>query len=206
MGASLAGIADGDTLHAVVDDRPERVRWPRDARSAIVLARAHPAAEPLLDRWDCGPGRTPGNRLLAETAASLVHWLKRRYRIAAILLPYQIVDGGVFAKDAAVLAGLGVIGRNNLVVTPAYGPRVRLVVVLTATRLVPTSPVAAFTPCDRCPAPCLDACPQGALAGDRYDRRRCMRQMACDEAHPVTDQTGGIQYCRACELACPVGG
>ena len=46
--------------------------------------------------------------------------------INALSLPYQIEFGGTFLKDSAVLAGLGVIGKHNLLVTPEFGSDLRL--------------------------------------------------------------------------------
>ena len=77
--------------------------------------------------------------------------------------------------------------------------------------------------------PCLQACPQQAFAktiynrldygldtlpgrSGTYDRFSCNRQMASDESDggAVTiegRETAGrlVKYCRACELACPMG-
>jgi len=72
-------------------------------------------------------------------------------------LPYHIENGGIYLKDAAVLAGLGTIGRNNLLITPEFGPRVRLRALLAGVDLPPTGP-AGFDPCEGCPAPCLTDC------------------------------------------------
>ena len=205
LGASLAGIAYGATLRTSPSHRDGKARWPADARSAVVLALAHPPDNPLLDRWDNNPGHTPGNRALIRTSAALVRWLNQQHGIMARSMPYQVVHGGIFVKDAAVMAGLGTIGRNNLLVTPDFGPRIRLRVVLTTTRLVPTGPRTDFHPCDTCPAPCLSVCPQAAFDSGAYTKRCCMRQIAADESIVAADTRGGIQYCRACELACPVG-
>lgn len=204
-GASLAGIADADALRASPSHRSRPVRWPPDARSVIVLALAHPPEERPLDCWDGGPGGTPGNRRLIRCAAALVRWLKQRHGIDARTMPYQIGAGGVFLKDAAVMAGLGVMGRNNLVVTPAFGPRIRLRVVLTTARLTPTEPLDDFTPCEGCAAFCRHACPQGAFRSGSYDQRCCLCQMWRDESGARSNESGGITYCRLCELACPVG-
>jgi epoxyqueuosine reductase len=205
LGASLAGIAYGATLRTSPSHRGGKARWPPDARSAVVLALAHQPDDPLLDRWDNNPGHSPGNRALIRTSTALVRWLKQQHGIMARSMPYQVVQGGIFVKDAAVMAGLGTIGRNNLFITPDFGPCIRLRVVLTTARLVPSGPRADFHPCDTCPAPCLTVCPQAAFDSGTYDRSRCMRQMAADENAAAAGVRSGIQYCRACELACPVG-
>ncbi|HDI60899.1 MAG TPA: epoxyqueuosine reductase [Desulfobacteraceae bacterium] len=205
LGASLAGIADADALGASPSHRAQPVRWPPGARSAIVLALAHPPQQLQLDCWDGQPGGTPGNRRLIRSASALVRWLRQRHGTAVRIMPYQIEQGGVFLKDAAVLAGLGVMGRNNLVVTPEFGPRIRLRVILATAPLAPTGPLADFSPCEGCPEFCRRACPQDAFRSGRYDQRCCLCQMWGDENGATSNEDGSISYCRICEMACPVG-
>ena len=123
LGASAAGIADVAALrtspshHAVT-----AVRWPPDAASVVVLALEHSPDEPVMDWWDHRTGGTPGNRRLITIGTALVRWLNHEHAIIGRGVPYPIAKGGFFVKDAAVLAGLGVIGRNNLLITPCLRP------------------------------------------------------------------------------------
>ena len=128
--------------------------------------------------------------------------------ICAEPLEYQPTDQGTFLKDAAVLAGMGVIGKNNLLITPEYGPRVRLKALALEIELPPTERRADFEPCSSCAMPCRKICPQAAFASNRYDRPRCEIQMRIDESTPLTSADANgyrVSYCRGCELACPVG-
>lgn len=71
---------------------------------------------------------------------------------------------GLFSqRHAAVMAGLGEFGLNNLVVTPEYGPRMRFNSVITAAELKP-SPLLSEKVClgEGCSI-CLKNCP-GALS------------------------------------------
>jgi epoxyqueuosine reductase len=70
--------------------------------------------------------------------------------------------GGIFLKDAAVLVGLGCIGRNNLLLTPELGSKVRLLAMLLEAELAPTGPID-FYPCEGCEEFCRKACPQNAF-------------------------------------------
>jgi epoxyqueuosine reductase len=164
-----------------------------------------------LDWWDGQKGGTPGNRRLITAGNRLQRWLRREQGIMARVLPYQLNSGGIFLKDAAVLAGLGTVGRNNLLVTPRYGPRVRLRGLMVEAKLRATGP-RQFEPCSGCAAPCREACPEDALSRGGYERADCERRMSADlsarlpaflPAAPAPVEV--VRYCRACELACPIG-
>lgn len=157
-------------------------------------------------------GGTPGDRRLINIAEDLTELLKDKFSIISELLPYGIDRGGIFLKDAAVLSGMGTIGENNLLITAEYGPCLRLRALILDTELVATGPTY-FSPCDACDMPCWQACPQRAFSHGSYIRVKCMNQMKLDEAKKelfqdsVTEEPpkAPIKYCRACELACPLG-
>ncbi|MGI5817604.1 MAG: 4Fe-4S binding protein [Armatimonadota bacterium] len=69
---------------------------------------------------------------------------------------------------AAHAAGLGEIGRSKMLLTPQFGPRQMLTLILTDAELEPDAPFAGSV-CDDCGA-CADACPAGALDASG---RRC---------------------------------
>jgi epoxyqueuosine reductase len=212
FGASLAGMVSITALerapsYATCGLVPRLA----GAGSLLVLALVHKHSQPQLDWWDDRKGGTPGNRRMEETAINLARWLGRKMRVEAHLLPYHMERGGVFLKDAAVLAGLGIIGRNNLLVTPDYGPRIRLRAMLVEVEVDPPE-TPDFDPCARCCVPCTRACPREAFAQASYHRPSCAAQMKHDEANkirvPGVEEAAGqllcVPYCRACELACPV--
>jgi len=220
LGAHSAGLADlTDLLNAPsyqgpgqgVNDRtrPGLFERPAPAGSILVLALAHPGDQPRLDWWDGRQG-TQGNRILIDISKNIKTWLTEELNIRAALLPYQAENGGLYLKDAAVLAGLGVIGANNLLITPKYGPRVRLRA-LFLDRPFPTPGPIDFSPCLSCPAPCLAACPQKAFRTGGYALASCDIRMAWDCAHPLYSEDADepdrpvVGYCRACELVCPAG-
>ncbi len=209
--------------------KPGEVTWPEDAKSAIIIAVEHPEEKPELDWWKSGHnGGTPGNRTLISISAQLSMWLEEEKGIKTTPLPYHIEHGGILLKDTAVMAGLGCIGKNNMLVTPEFGPRVRLRAMLSDEVLPDTAPID-FDPCEDCDMLCIKACPQEAFKNKvyskkefgldqlpartgTYSRHLCNKQMQLDmdNCEEITveaqDEPGKlVRYCRACEWACPVG-
>ncbi len=216
LGASMAGIASVERLmespsHAIlrklgtkidglysIPEIPDfrQIDWPAKAKSALVIAVSHPQGQPELD-WFDARATTPGNRELVRIIRELSAWVEETFAIKTHKKPYFVEKGGIYLKDAAVLAGLGCLANNNLLLTPAYGPRVRLRAMLLEAELTPTGPID-FDPCDGCEEFCRKACPQSAfetrvhssdeigmtsLPGrdGHFSRARCMFQMDYDD-------------------------
>ena len=223
-GAALAGIARIADLknapsYAAYDKNPfypeyEGVEWKEEHKSVLVWGLPHPASEPVLDWWSLKvKGFTPGNRELAAQSKRLRVWMNEELKIGAISLPYQIEYGGAFLKDSAVLAGLGVIGKNNLLVTPQFGPRLRLRGIFMEAELEPTGPLSGFDPCATCDRPCHRACPKDAFGSGKFERALCKQEQDQRDVDfevldgsimGIDEPTNVTAYCRACELACPV--
>jgi len=213
FGASLGGHADiapvpGSPSYGIYGN----ARWSADGRSVLVIALVHPRSEAALDWWDGKQGGSPGNRRLISIADRLAEWVKEEFNIKAQLLPYHVGKGDIFLKDAAVLAGLGAVGANNLLITPEYGPCIRLRALYLDAKLEPTGPID-FSPCNSCDMRCKEACPQKAFTQGSYSRDLCMRQMNIDEANRVIlenevgedSPSAYVRYCRDCEMVCPIG-
>jgi epoxyqueuosine reductase len=219
FGADLAGVASVEELklspsYNQYERKPyydffeSLPPWPEAAPTVLIFAVRHPRSLPELDWWDPTPGGTPGNRELIKIQRRIKKWLASDLSIGSVSLPYKLEKGGIFLKDSAVLSGVGVIGKNNLLLTEAYGAQIRLRGMFLEIDLEP-SPRLDFAPCDDCDMPCFAACPQDAFRSGLYDRDLCQIQMRINEEnvspHPDDPETEHVRYCRACELACPVG-
>lgn len=112
-------------------------------------------------------------------------------------------------KFAAVNAGLGWIGKNDVVITRRYGPRVRLSAILI------DAPFAYGQPKTRSECPenctlCVDICPCKALKNRLWtidsqraeiiDYRRCNRMRSA-----YIPRLGRKSACGLCLAACPFG-
>lgn len=112
-------------------------------------------------------------------------------------------------RMAATRAGLGWIGKNSCLVTPAYGARVRLVTILTDMPLYVNDPVTESS-CNDCRI-CADACPVGALAGNinwvpGLEREALVEPALC--SHHMKKQyqhIGRGAVCGICFRVCPWG-
>jgi epoxyqueuosine reductase len=233
LGASLAGLARIEDLkasnsYAIYSQKPfyetydrnspnyfkfKGVKWHEAHKSVLVWALSHPASQPVLDWWSMKvPGFTPGNGVMRLQSKKLRIWLEEELGIKAYSLPYQIEFGGAFLKDSAHLAGLGVIGKNNLLVTPEYGTRVRLRGMFIEAELAPTGPLD-FDPCHGCDRPCHRVCPRDAFRSGVYERSLCKLEndkrdadweMIDGSIMGIDEPSEVVKPCRYCELACPV--
>jgi epoxyqueuosine reductase QueG len=95
---------------------------------------------------------------------------------ASQIVDWKIQKGHLSHKHIARAAGLGWIGRNNLLVNEKFGSRIRLVTVLTDLPLVADSP--SIKDCSSC-RDCLSVCPAGAIKEkqEEFDHLRCYEQL-----------------------------
>jgi len=100
-------------------------------------------------------------------------------------------------KHAGQAAGLGKIGWHSLLITPDFGPRVRLSCCLTEAALEPTNTKMTIE-CDSCDI-CLNNCPAGALTKPKDGELYAMNKFACSS---FRNASGG---CSECVRLCPAG-
>lgn len=142
------------------------------------------------------------NILLDQLALQITDFIQKQGWDALPIPASQITDwvnqkAHVSHKHVAVLAGLGWIGRNNLLITPQFGARQRLVTVITNLPLKIDQPL--LRSCGECHA-CLDSCPAKAIKElpQDFDHLSCF-QMIKD----LVKKAGISQnICGLCVKAC----
>lgn len=115
-------------------------------------------------------------------------------------------------RHAAVLAGLGEFGLNNLLMTPKYGPRVRIESTITTAELTP-DPLSEGPIClgkDACGLclkahDCFGEIHELEMAGKKMEMAHftggCLSPNECKRNNP----NGELPYIRYCWGVCPVG-
>jgi epoxyqueuosine reductase len=106
-------------------------------------------------------------------------------------------------KAWAVRAGLGWIGKNNLLISPKWGSFNFLSIILTTVELAYDEPERKDY-CGNC-TQCLEACPSGALCRPHFlDARRCISYHTVESKQPVAINTQGYLFgCDRCQKVCP---
>lgn len=171
QGGDLVGITTADCFETTSQRRGPKFVMP-SASSVVVFAQ----------RLLVGSIESPSDMIVTFQTIALYEDLYRiAYRLgrfleqngyrAAIVPPYSPVEmsletkgflGEVSLRHVAKAAGLGTLGKNNLLITQEFGPRIRLCAVVTTAELEPDKPTTEEF-CSDCES-CISSCPVDALS------------------------------------------
>lgn len=206
-GADLAGFAAFDrgelALYSLLDSTDAK-RY----HSAFVIAKKHdPEA---LDNLRGTPTEAYErdyrrlNKELYDEILFLENYLQERGIACLAVNPSQTLDrqshrGLVSHRALAERAGIGIRGRNNLLVTQQYLSEVRLCSLLTELQVKKMPKLAWPHPCLECDN-CRRACPVRAIGEKAEDYRLdlCLMHLERVKAEGISPQ-----ICGACLAACP---
>ncbi len=187
------GIGDISGLHPISEEYPKAIslllayRMPRDEQDLrLLLNQSH---EEMSRQRDA--------------LVAVLEDLGIKHFVASWPPDDKTLTAGLSNKLAATRAGLGWIGRNCLLVTKEYGPRVRLATVLVDADVACAEPIVK-SKCGSCHL-CVDACPHNCLTGAKWEPG-----MARDELlNARLCYTAGTELraraCGYCLMACPWG-
>jgi len=205
LGASLFGVARVESLREKV--------FSLSPQGIDSLPYAISLAVRLSDRIleDIQDGPTPlyffhyqrVNILLDEMALRITTHIQNQGFNALPIPASQVIDwerqlGHLSHKHVAKEAGLGWIGRHNLLVNPTFGARIRLVSILTDIPLKQDKPIGRD--CGTCSA-CIPVCPVAAIVEEPLD----FDHIGCYEWIKAFCRKHNIRHhiCGLCIKACP---
>lgn len=163
------------------------------------------------ERFDRGIQTARG--VLESVVAEITDLLERRgakYWVPPVAQENETELRALFSfKTAAAHAGIGWFGKNDVIITERYGPRVRLSAIL-------IDEVFAYSPAitaSRCPdecTKCYDICPCKALKNHQWkagtDRSEMIDYQKCNRMRSAfIPKLGRKNACGLCLAVCPVG-
>jgi epoxyqueuosine reductase len=183
------------------------------ARSVVALALSYRAAEPP-------GGPPPGHGAVARYARGRDYHAVMKRRLKALVEALRARDPSLGALASADLApvmekawaeraGIGWVGKNGCLITPARGSWVLLATVILDRELAPDPPHPER--CGTCEA-CLPACPTGAIPEPGFvDARRCISFWTIERRGPIPEEMAGRLHgwafgCDDCQVVCPWNG
>jgi epoxyqueuosine reductase QueG len=214
LGATLVGVAPvsrWDEFEDVPKEYRPKAVW---SQTETVVVMAVPILLPIIES-------TPSinyqelynvtNRLLDTIAYQLAVFLNEK-GYASIYIPrdgygnLEILRRKPRASFSHVYAGkyagLGTVGMSHMLLTPEYGPRVRLVSVLTSAT-ISGSPLPVKELCPKC-GKCVQLCPVKAFTPDPDRIVAKMRVDPCTERHQQL-RSENRWPCGICAKVCPIG-
>ena len=212
-GAAIAGIADTSYLKKTFGfSRKELKKYPRAVSIGVQLS------DEIIDSISEGPTKEYAQHYRDKNSELdyLAEFLSERIRekgFVALPIPAskrydQKKLAAIFPhKTAAILSGLGWIGRSALLISHEYGSRVRFATVLTNAPLDVDEPQRT-SECEDCDA-CVQACPVGAIKGKNWifgmKRKELLDANKCKEYLDIQEKSVGETICGICVSVCPIG-
>ena len=148
------------------------------------------------------------NSRLNSMATHLCEYLESKgYRNLPIPAAYPRVNKDLFGilshRHAAVLAGIGEFALNNMLTTPQFGSRVRLVSIVTEAELEPDEPYKESlckTMQGECGKACVKDCPALAVSEDGLiNKDMCLRYQ-----EQIMPWSAAELRCGQCIASCPI--
>lgn len=207
LGADVCGIANIDRFK----DAPEGFHPTdihKDCRSVIVFGKALPkGVEKVNPRIIYGHYNTVGLSELDRIAYLAAREMERKLNTCVVPVPsdgpYEYWDaeklegrGLLSMRHAAVLAGIGTLGKNTMLMNSEYGNRLALGAVLTELDL-PSDELAEELCIKSCRL-CLDSCPAKALNGVTANQYLCRTH-----TYATNERGFSVVNCNRCRVVCP---
>jgi epoxyqueuosine reductase len=180
-------------------------------RTIISLAFPYPAGKPstidgsTVSRYSC-PDRDDYHNRLRRLCREIIKVLKEHDGVCSARI--CIDSAPVLERSIALSAGLGFIGKNNMLIIPGAGSYFYLAEIFTSISLDLPPVQTMDNQCGSCTS-CLDACPMGALERPfSINASRCLSYLTIESKSQIGPEEGrkmGNCFfgCDSCQEACP---
>lgn len=206
LGADVCGIAEAERFEdAPAGFHPTDIY--KDCKSVIVFAKNMPRGLAYVSPRIVYNKATDMNLAELDRVSYLASIEIEKLGGIAVPLPsdspYEYWDddktegrGLLSMRHAAVLAGIGSMGKNNLIINQKYGNMINIGAVLTNLNLEsdPLSEELCISGCRLC----LDSCPQKALNGVTVSQKLCRAF-----TYSSNKRGFGVCNCNKCRIVCP---
>jgi len=198
IGIDLVGFANPEFFDKYrLDNRPHAFL---ENPKSIVIVGLH-LYDLLLDAWSKDENKNVNYHFADSILVNQCHKIKNflaKNSFKSKIIPYK---PGLFLKEAAALAGIGPIGKNNLLITAKYGSQVRLRALATEAPLLKGNPTYESIYCIDCDI-CVEACPANAFSEGKYNKDACLAYCLAN-LKKLSDNT--VVWCNICIESCPIG-
>jgi len=218
LGADLFGVAPSSSLYGAPEGHRAEDILP-GAKSVIILAMKFLDTQvdilPVMGQGNAFFGESSRQKMYAahgglvarhldDVTFKLARFIERKGYQAYFQMASEggtdnrYLMGLLSLKHAAVNAGLGVFGMHSMIITPQYGPRVRLAGIITNAELKSDNPLTKNF-CDTCAQPCITQCPADALSVPINSDPYTINKFSCCQ------YLGTRPACAICLKVCPHG-
>lgn len=207
LGADLCGITSPDRFNDAPKGHHPLDIYP-DCKSVIVFAKRVPRGSIYAE--SCIPYTHINDIItqLVDNLGSEFCLILEDLGINAVPIPsddpseYWEVDkqyarGILSLRHAGYFAGLGVMGKNTLLINEKYGNMIQIGAILVDIPLESDS-IANYEGCLKECSLCIDSCPQKALDRTTVDQKLCRKL-----SNFVTERGFNLKKCNLCRTVCP---
>ncbi|MFX1456372.1 MAG: epoxyqueuosine reductase [Promethearchaeota archaeon] len=207
LGFDLCGIAPVERFSEAPEGfRPKDIY--KECKAVIVFAKTVPNES--LNASNLVPYSHLGSLIIQEVDNLTVQFTRKLEELGVGAVPIPSDDPYEYwepdrmygrailsLRHAGYLAGLGVLGKNTLLINNQYGNMIQLGAILVNVDLQ-GDPIAKYNACLKGCETCLTSCPIGALDGITVNQKLC-------RSHSIFNHQKGyiLKKCNTCRKVCP---
>lgn len=201
------GFCKFDLIRDSLIDCRAKLRLPENAQSVIVMLFPYYLGEEKYENSNISRyAVVPDYHLVInEAVAVTLNELKAEFPAEEFV--FFTDNSPIPEVKAAMLSGLGVIGKNRLLINKNYGSWFFISEIVTTMRL--PYPNISATNCLNC-GKCISACPTKALGEQSFNKELCLSDITqrkgelTDEQKELVKASGCAWGCDICQTVCPM--